>query len=153
MKNSLLLMLLLSSTNAIPASYKWVDDHNQTHYSEQPPGNNKKAKLLPSTSSSNANDAVASSAPVAPKTIAEREADLKKTKLAKKEESDKAAQKQAYVDALKANCSAAQKNLVALQNGIRLIEIDANGERSFLSDEQRQQRIAIAQQDIKDSCK
>lgn len=153
MKHSLIIVLLLCSTNVFSASYKWVDENNQTHYSEQPPSNNKKAKLLKSTPSGNVSGNTTSSASTASKTILERAAELDKAKLAKKEAADKAAQRQADTDALKANCDGAKRNLATLQAGIRLVEIDAKGERSFLSDEQRQQKIAKAQQDIKESCK
>ena len=149
MKSSLLFILLLCSTNAFPASYKWVDENNRTHYSEQPPPNIK-AKVL--TSAGGGNNAAASS-PAAPKTIAERAAELDKAKLAKKDGAEKAAQKQAYDDALKANCDGARRNLAALKDGIRLVEVDANGERSYLTDDQRQQKMAKAQQDIQANCK
>jgi len=53
----------------------------------------------------------------------------------------------------KANCAAVQQNLRALQGGMRMMEVDAKGERSYLDDEQRRQRIEKAQQDIKTYCK
>ena len=150
MKHSLLLILLLSSTHAFPALYKWVDSNNQTHYSEEPPVN-KKARLLPSRSA--ASDAAAASAPAAPKTIMERAAALNKAQATKSATAEEAAKKQAYDDALKSNCDGARRNLAALKDGIRLVEMDANGERSFLSDEQREQRTVKAQQDIEENCK
>lgn len=150
MKNSLLLALLLCSTHALSANYKWVDENNQTHYSEQPPPG-KKAKVIPSMSRSIVNPS-ASGVP-AIKTAVERASEISKAKQPTKEATEKAAQKQAYEDALKVNCESAKKNLAALNDGIRLVEIDANGERSFLSDEQRQQRTAKAQQDIRENCK
>lgn len=149
MKISLLLILLLCNTNVLATSYKWVDENNHTHYSEQPPPN-KKAKVL--TSVSGGSNAAASS-PATPKTIAERAAELDKAKLVKKDVADKAAQKQAYDDALKANCDGARRNLAALKDGIRLVEMDANGERSYMTDDQRQQKTAKAQQDIQENCK
>jgi len=36
---------------------------------------------------------------------------------------------------------------------MRMVEIDAKGERSYLDDEQRRQRIEKVQQDIKIYCK
>lgn len=149
MKYSLLLILLFSSTNALPALYKWVDSNNQTHYSEEPPVN-KKARLLPSRS---AESDTAASAPAAPKTIMERAAELNKAKATKKTAAEETAKKQAYTDALKSNCEGARKNLAAMKDGIRLVEMDANGERSFLSDAQREQRMVKAQQDIQENCK
>ncbi|MCR4299231.1 MAG: DUF4124 domain-containing protein [Gallionella sp.] len=157
MKKIMLILLVLTSAGAFAGLSKWVDADGKVHYSDQPPPANVKATILRSTSGTAApaatGDAAASSAPAAPKTIAEREAELKKAQQAKKEAADRAAQKQAEVEAREANCIAARKNLSMLQEGMRLMEIDDKGERSYLNDEQRQQRIAKAQQDIGTHCK
>lgn len=155
MKKILLILLMLASTTAFAALSKWVDADGKVHYSDQQPPANVKAKTLRITPGAAApmSASGAASAPVAPKTIAEREAELKKTQLAKKQAADKAAQEQARIDAEKANCDAAQLNLRALQEGMRMVEIDAKGERSYLDDAQRRQRIEKAQQDIKAYCK
>jgi hypothetical protein len=78
---------------------------------------------------------------------------LRKAQQAKKEAADKAAQKQVTADEVKTNCANAQQNLRTLQSGARMIEIDAKGERSYIDDTQRQQRIAKAQQEISNLCK
>ncbi|MDP2695380.1 MAG: DUF4124 domain-containing protein [Gallionella sp.] len=157
MKKILLILLMLASTTAFAALSKWVDADGKVHYSDQPPPANVKAKTLrvtpEATAPVSASGVAAASAPVAPKTIAEREAELKKAQQAKKEAADKAAQEQARIDAEKADCAAAQQNLRALQEGMRMVEIDAKGERSYLDDEQRRQRIEKAQQEIKAYCK
>jgi hypothetical protein len=152
MRKILLILLMLAGANAYAGINKWVDADGKVHYSDQPPPVNVKSQqTLRATS-----DAVAAapaSAPAAPKTIAEREAELKKAQQAKKEAADKAAQEQARIDAEKANCAAAQQHLRILQEGMRMMDVDANGERYYLNDEQRQQRIEKAQQDIKAFCK
>ena len=157
MKKILLILLMLASTTAFAGLSKWVDADGKVHYSDQPPPANVKAKTLRVTSEAaapvSASGVAAASAPAASKTIAEREAELKKAQQAKKEAADKAAQEQARIDAEKANCAAVQQNLRALQEGVRMVEIDAKGERSYLDDEQRRQRIEKAQQDIKTYCK
>lgn len=157
MKNYLFILLMLSSASAVAELNKWVDANGKVHYSDQPPPANVKAKTLRSASdtagSASTSSVTAASAPAAPKTIAEREAELRKSQQAKKEAADKAAQEQAKKDSDKANCAAAQQNLRTLQEGMRMVEIDASGERSYLSDEQRQQRIAKAQQYISTFCK
>ena len=157
MKKFLLILLMLASTTAFAGLSKWVDADGKVHYSDQPPPANVKAKILRVTSEVaapvSASGVAAASAPAASKTIAEREAELKKAQQAKKEAADKAAQEQARIDAEKANCAAVQQNLRALQEGVRMVEIDAKGERSYLDDEQRRQRIEKAQQDIKTYCK
>ncbi|MDD5384158.1 MAG: DUF4124 domain-containing protein [Gallionella sp.] len=157
MKKFLLILLMLVSANAIAELSKWVDADGKVHYSDQPPPANVKAKTLRVTSDAaahmSASGVAAASAPAAPKTIAEREAELKKVQQAKKEAADKAVQEQARKEAERANCAAAQQNLRTLQEGMRMVEIDAKGERSYLDDEQRRQRIEKTQQDIKTYCK
>ena len=157
MSKFLLILLMLASTSTFAAISKWVDAQGQVHYSDQPPPREAKAETLRSASgtegTAGTSGVTATSAPAAPKTIAEREAELKKDQQAKKEAADKAAQKQAAEDALKVNCATAQENLRSLQSGVRVMEIDAKGERSYLDDTQRQQRIDKAQQDISNNCK
>jgi len=157
MKNFLLILLTLTSASSFAGLNKWVDANGKVHYSDQPPPANVKATVLRSASGATApaatGDAAASSVPAAPKTIAEREAELKKAQQAKKEAADMAAQKQAEAAAIKENCIAARKSLSILQEGMRMVEIDDKGERFYLNDEQRQQRIARAQQDISTYCK
>lgn len=152
MKKLLLILFALASANAFAGLSKWVDADGKVHYSDQPPPANVKATTLRVTSDA-AVPAGAGSAVAAPKTIAEREAELKKAQLAKKEAADKAAQEQARAETEKANCAAVQQNLRALQEGMRMVEIDAKGERSYLNDEQRRQRIERTQQDVKTYCK
>lgn len=152
MKNYLLILLMLCSTSSFGALNKWVDASGKVHYSDQPPPANVKAETLHATSVPGDSASAAVSAPAAPKTIAEREAELKKDQQAKKEAAEKAAKEQAKTDAKNANCAAAQQSLKMLQDGMRMVEIDAKGERSYITDEQRQQRIAKAQQDIGNWC-
>lgn len=156
MKKFLLILLMLASTNTFAELSKWVDADGKVHYSDQPPPANVKAKTLRVTSDAapmSASGVAAASAPAAPKTIAEREAELKKAQQAKKDAADKAAKEQEKIEADKAHCDAAQQYLRTLQDGMRIAEIDAKGERSYLGDEQRRQRIEKAQQDVKAYCK
>ena len=149
MKKFLLILLILASTNALAELSKWVDAEGKVHYSDQQPPANVKAKTLRVTSEA----AAPTSAPTAPKTIAEREAELKKAQKTKKEAADKVAKEQAKIEGEKTNCEAAQQSLRALQEGVRIVEVDAKGERSYLDDEQRRQRIEKVQQNIKTYCK
>jgi type IV secretory pathway VirB10-like protein len=157
MKNSLMVFLMMFSMNTFAEVNKWVDENNHVHYSDQSPPASAKTKKLRSASDTkrpaDASNTTASNGPATPKTIAEREAELRKTQQAKKEAADKAVQNQANEEAKKDYCSQAQKSLKALQDGIRMVEIDANGERSYPDDEQRRQRIAKTQQDISRHCK
>jgi flagellar motility protein MotE (MotC chaperone) len=156
MSKFLLILLMLASANTFAAVSKWVDAQGRVHYSDQPPPPEVKAETLRSASDSEGTAGIsgvtATSAPAAPKTIAEREAELKKAQQAKQAAADKDVQKQAATDARKANCANAQQNLRTLQTGIRMMDVDANGERSYIDDKQRQQRIEKAQQEISNLC-
>ena len=156
MKSFLLILIVLTSTSSFAALNKWVDADGKVIYSDQPPPANVEATVLrsapgPAAPADNG-DAAESSAPAAPKTIAEREAELKKAQQAKKEAADRAAQEQAEAEAATMNCSALNRNLGMLQEGMRMMEVDDNGERYYLSDEQRQQRITKLKQDINTPC-
>lgn len=156
MKKHLLFLLLLLSLPVEAALNKWVDANGHVHYSDQPPPATVKAKVLRSTTSTDlmpsSGEVGASSAPAAAKTYAEKEAELKKAQKAKQEAEAKSAEEQSRTEARKSACASAQQNLRTLQDGMRIVEIGANGERSFVSDEQRQQRIAQTQKDVAAYC-
>ncbi len=153
MKKLLLVCLLLVSTHALAELRKWVDAEGKVQYSDQLPPPNVKAKILHIPASAAAPGVVAGSSPVQAKTIAEREAELKKAQLDKKQAADKVALEQARIAAEKENCSAAQLNLRTLQDGTRMLVVDAKGQRSYLDDEQRRQRIEKGQENVKTFCK
>jgi hypothetical protein len=150
MNRYLLFFMLLCCTNTFAAISKWVDADGQVHYSDEPPPSNVKQKMLRADDTQGAQGA---SSVAAPKTIAEREAELKKSALAKKEAADKAAQDQAAAAAKQANCANAQQNLRTLQSGIRIMETDASGQPGYIDDAERNQRVAKAQSDISTYCK
>ena len=147
----LLVLMLLACTNAHAAISKWVDADGQVHYSDEPPPANVVQKTL--RADDDTQDIQGSSGAAAPKTLAEREADLKKAEIAKKKAAESAAQKQAETAAQQANCANAQQNLRTLQSGIRIMEADANGQPGYISDADRAQRVANAQNDISTYCK
>lgn len=151
MNRYLLFLLILTCTNTFAAISRWVDSDGQVHYSDQIPPPDVQQKTLRSVDDTQASQDASSVA--APKTIAEREAELKKNEIAKKAAADKDAKNQAVAAAQKANCVNAQQNLSILQTGIRLMETDTNGQLGYIDDNQRAQRIAQAQNDISTNCK
>lgn len=136
--------LLLVSLNSHGALHKWVDANGNVHYSDEPPPANVKGTMLK-----------AQPAPAAPaaKTTAERDAEYKKTQKAKQEADQKSATQQENALARQKNCEAAQQNLRALEAGGRMAVYDDKGERSFLDDAGRQQRIGEARRIIATDCK
>lgn len=148
-----LLVLLLISASSFAGPSKWVDADGKVVYSDQSPPANVEATELRFTSGAVGEETAASGVPAAPKTIAEREAELRKRQQERKEAADKAAREQADAQALMEDCRAVRKNLSMLQEGMRMIEVDDKGELVYLDDAQRQQRILKAQQDISTFCK
>jgi len=164
MKNFLLVLLSLFCINAYAEVNKWVDEQGRVHYSDQPPPSNAKRVLISApkakgssetsdeSESGNAAESENATESGEPKSIAEREAELRKKIKADKEAADKAAQQQAAKAANQENCNRAQQSLKELQSEMRIMELDANGERVYLNNEQRQQRIVKTQQDISRLC-
>jgi hypothetical protein len=149
MKQSLLMLMFLCSASAFAELNKWVDANGKVQYSDMPAPANAKSSTL--HSAARAEDA-AVSAPVASRSVVEREADWKKSQHSKKEAADKAAREQAKKDETQSNCTIARQNLKTLQQDIRIVEVGADGERRDLDDVQRQQRIEKSQQDINKFC-
>lgn len=157
MKKFLLILLVLTSANVFADLKKWTDADGKVHYSDQPPPANVKAKTLRTTpvagSLMSTSGVAATSAPAGSKTIAEADAEYKKAQQAKKEAVEKATKEQAKADAMKAQCAAAQQNLQTLESGMRLQVLNANGERGYMDDSQRQQNLAKAREDVSTYCK
>ena len=156
MKICFFIALLIISTNSIAELNKWVDSKGRIHYSDTPPPPDVSATKIKTSSevkdtsiSNNADD----SSPSVPESLAEQEAKLKKSQLEKKSAAEKTAKEKAYNDALSANCERVKANLRVLEEGLRLVEVDANGEQTFMSDENRKRKLSENQADINKYCK
>lgn len=143
------LALLLSAAPLASAQYVWLDDKGVKQLSDRPPPPgvpekrilkapgkpvfNPYAPVAPATQPA-AQDSAAKPAP----TVAERNADFNKRQA---EAADKArhaaAEAQRQADQA-ANCDAARKNQMALDQGLRLSTFDKNGERGYMDDAQRE---------------
>jgi len=152
MNKFLMILLILASTSTFGAINKWVDSEGRVHYSDEPPPADAKSKTLHPDANTQQGNASASGV-AATKTIAEREAELKKAQLSNKDAADKSAQKQAAAKAQQTSCDLAQQNLRSLQSGLRMVDINEKGEQTFIDDKQREERVAKAQKDIGTYCK
>ncbi len=150
MKYCMAILLTLVSFNAAAGLTKWVDSQGVVHYTDEPPPPNVKAQTLnaPSTSTG----IPAASGPAAPKTIYEQESELNKEKKAKEEAAQKAAKKQEEEAQKRQACEQARNQVAMLQNAPRVATYDAAGERTYLDDAQRQQRIDEAQAAVSKYC-
>ena len=138
-------MLCLNSHAALN---KWVDAEGKVHYSDIPPPD-VATETVRNIAGKEQAEAPATHAP---KSAAEREAEMKKTKKAQEEAAQKQAQKDAEAETRKKNCAAARENTQALEQSPRIVTYDANGDRSFMDDATRAQRLEDARKTISSDC-
>lgn len=151
MKVILSLLLMVASTAGYAGPSKWVDEQGKVHYSDNPPKHNAKVQQL------QFRDSVSSLAPASdenyePRTAADMEADLKRGKEARATKEKKEEQVRAQAEAKRINCANARANLSAMQQSGRMFKTDANGERVYMDEAQRQQQIEAAQARVSEMC-
>jgi hypothetical protein len=141
------------------AQWKWKDASGIVQYSDLPPppgiaDRDILQRPAPTTVARAAPSAAAASAaaPAAPRGVdSELEARRKKT------EQDEAARKKAEderVAAAKAdNCTRARSHLRAIDDGLRMARVNAQGEREFLDDKQRAEEARRAREIIAADCR
>lgn len=147
MKNFVFVVLVLTTSNAFAGLTKWTDEQGRIHYSDgAPPVRAQAVTTLPNASP------LAPAVSPSPAPVVSKAAQPDAT-ATRKAAADKAAQEVALKEQNRVNCAGAKQNLANLADGMRISSIDPNtGERSFMSDEQRQQNIAQAQQQISQYC-
>lgn len=143
-----LVLLACLSLSAQAGLNKWVDENGKVHYSDSPPVD---AKVEPVR---NITGKGQESAPAdySSKSYSQREAELNKSRQEKKEATEKSAREAAQQQERKQNCAAARDNLRALESGTRLVTYDENGEKRFLDDAERSQRLNSAREAVKANC-
>lgn len=122
-------------------AYKWVDESGQVHYSERPPaGQTSQPMRLPEAPSASES---ATADPVPAEQMPQN------TPAAESEQ----AARQALAETQRRNCSTARVNLQRLQGGRRVTAKSADGELTFLTDAEREERIAEAKAQLRANCK
>ena len=152
------------------APYIWIDDKGLKQLSDQPPPPSvppdrilrqpRNAQLAPARAAVDDPAAKAAAPATAgaagatdngkaaaddkakrPPTLAERNADFAKRQAEAAAGAQKAAQEASQQAARASNCEIARSNKMALESGMRMSTFDKNGERTFLTDAQRAERI------------
>ncbi|WP_426338244.1 DUF4124 domain-containing protein [Pseudoduganella sp. S-14] len=161
---------LIACTSLAQAQWMWVNDKGVKQLSDQPPpagtppnrilkaprgaaaAELRKEMAAPAANGDEAPAADEKAAPVKP-TLAERNADYKKRQQEAAEKTAKA-NEQAKVDAEKKKyCAEAKSNIGMLESGVRVSEMGPNGERNFMSDEARAQKIKEQRESVNSICK
>ena len=153
----LALTLLLVST--AHAQYVWIDANGHRQHSDRPPPpSTPTSKILKAPKTAPTREEVAP-APTSdtdgkksgPPTLAERNTEYNKRKAEQAEKSKKAEDEARRATEIAANCDNARQAKRSLDSGARVAITNANGERDFMSDQQRAAENAKVQR-VLDPC-
>jgi type IV secretory pathway VirB10-like protein len=140
---------LMALASLAQAQYMWIDEKGLKQFSDRPPPPSVPLKHIlkaphgvPTAASLAVEPAAAAPAPEAAKpkaapTVADRNADYNKRVKEKAEHDEKEQAEAERKAALAENCARAREARQSLDSGARIGSVDKNGERGFLSDEQR----------------
>ena len=144
-----IVLLSLVSLNVHAQVHKWVDTDGNVHYSDTLPAEVTEVQSVRNIAGKGQTETPASNAP---KSYAEREAEMKRSKQAKIDESLKKDQQEVTDTTKNRNCEAARQSARTLEEGARIVTYDANGERTFMDDDARAQKLEEARKAISDNC-
>lgn len=144
--------LALCAPAAASGILECVDAQGHREFAQVcPPGTVTENKLMKSGAGSSSSGAAAAAGAV-PKSTAEQDAAFRKRLTDKQDADAKAAKDAAEAKDADSNCTDARTQLATLQSGQRITKNDINGERSYLSDEDRPAEIAKAQKSVDSWC-
>ena len=143
--------LLACSAGGALAQHVWLNEKGVKQYSDMPPPPGTPASRVlqspgPRTAAASgaASAAAAAEAPAAP-SVAERNAAFEKRRIEQAEREAKAGEQARSAADNARNCEQARSYERTLASGQRIATMDKNGERAYLSDQERAQEIAAAQ--------
>ena len=161
MKTSILRTLIISaalftlSSQAL-AQYVWLDEKGIKQFSDQPPpASVPKAKILKySGKNMDSLDSGSDADPVKdakqPPSAAERELDYRKRRAEIVAKEKKAAEEAQNAQTKSDNCKRLREYKQSLDSGQRITQVDANGNRSYMTDEKRSQDLNTVTQSLGD---
>jgi hypothetical protein len=145
-----IITLALISFSSHAALNKWVDSEGKIHYSDTVPPEASATQSVRNIAGKGSGESPSSG--YSPKSLSEREAELRKSRLAKEKDSEKKAEQDARAETKSQNCEAARHNAKAIEDGMRIVTYDANGERTIMDDEARAKKLEESRQAISKNC-
>lgn len=137
-----LLLAVISGASAQAEIYKWTDSKGGVHYSEQPPAGVKFEKISPRYG--------APATPSTPQPKSDPQNDQKKVEQDKQQQDIQRKEEVARIRMQ--NCETAQRRLIELESRPRIMVTNPDGTAQRLTEEERQARIAEAQELIGKYC-
>ncbi|MGS0740303.1 DUF4124 domain-containing protein [Glaciimonas sp. GG7] len=151
-------LCILSIASAALAQYVWLDEKGNKQYSDMPPPTSVPAQRIlkmpgtfsipPADTSTTLGNAVNNT----PTTLAEQNAAFNKRQIDQAEKDKKASESAKEAASKAKNCDIARAYQRTLDSGIRMAQLDNNGQRAFLNDGQRKQASRDNKQ-VLDDCK
>jgi hypothetical protein len=145
---ALLILALATSTMASAQTYKWRDTSGRIQYSDTPPPPG--AKEVQQLRKSAAGPATA---PAGGNTATDQDAAFRK-RLAEKQEAEAKQNKATEEEQIRQrNCDQSKGQLAALEAGGRMVQLNAQGERIALDDDERERALADSRKAVETWCK
>jgi hypothetical protein len=143
-----LLLLLALGQSAAADVYRWVDEHGRVHFGDRPPASEAVETTTVETQTGPPPDAASSSSDrgVARQRLLDQ---YQKERDAKQEAAQRKREEEQRREQL---CVQARTDLENYRTHPMLYEMASNGERRYLSDEERAQTIAEARQAVEHWC-
>ncbi len=145
----------LFAAGAASAQFVWLDEKGVKQYSDMPPPPSvPKSRILKGLSkearaanpadaavSDNKDKAPTANADKQPMTTAERNAEFQKRRTEQAEKEKKAAEQEKLAADKEKSCERAREYQRTLESGVRITRSDKDGERTFVSDEERAREL------------
>lgn len=144
---------LLMTLPAQAQVHKWVDANGKVQYSDQAPAGKAGVETLRVDKTATSPVAGSAAEKPASKSLAERELEYRQRQVAAEEAQKKQAQADAENKIKQQNCAGARGNLKTLEQGGRVYNYDAKGERTYLDDTARGKSLEEAKKRVNEWCK
>lgn len=146
---TLTLVALFSSLSLEAKVYKWVDENGKVHYSDKPFNKGEKELNIKSNISPEKAAKAKAEAQLRLQKLQRQVNSVLADQRSQKNAKAKSNQEQKKIDHV---CGLIEKQLKLLNQQVRIVETDKQGEMKFLSDEQRAAQISKLKELQKNNC-
>jgi type IV secretory pathway VirB10-like protein len=151
-------LALLALTVPAHAQWKWRDERGQIHVSDIPPPRDVQEKDVlqrpdPAARKPSPPPAPAAPAAVPGKAATDPELDERKRKADQEQAARQKADDKQAKSARAENCQRAREQLATMESGMRVMRVKPDGEREYLSDDQRASEAQRARGIIASDCR